>query len=56
MAPSTTDDVKYGHGHGGGVDVSVTDHVAVLTLRFGENRFNANSVCKIGEALDQVER
>ena len=56
MAPSTTDDIKYGHGHGGGVDVSVTDHVAVLTLRFGENRFNAQSVRKIEDALDEVER
>ena len=36
--------------------MSVTDHVAGLTLRFGENRFNANSVCKIEEALDEVER
>ena len=43
-------------GAGGHVDVSVDGHVAVVTMRRGENRFNTTFFKQINDALDRVEK
>lgn len=38
------------------VDVKMEDHVAVVTLNEGENRFNTDFIAKVMKALDTVEK
>ena len=38
------------------IDIKMEDHVAVVTLNEGENRFNFDFISKVMEALDKVEK
>ncbi len=38
------------------IDIRMDEHVAILTLNEGENRFNLDFLAKLSEALDAVEK